>query len=95
MTPQGVVDADGVEREVDVLVLVNRVPADELPRPSRGRRPGRASRSTKYWDGEPRAFLGVTVPTFPNFYMLYGPGTNGGEIALNLRQPSRVRAPRR
>ena len=39
----------------------------------------------KYWDGEPRAFLGVTVPTFPNFYMLYGPGTNGGEIALNLR----------
>jgi hypothetical protein len=39
----------------------------------------------KYWDGEPRAFLGVTVPTFPNFFMLYGPGTNGGEIALNLR----------
>ena len=47
---------------------------------------GRAGRTLqKYWDGEPRAFLGVTVPTFPNFYMLYGPGTNGGEIALNLR----------
>ena len=25
------------------------------------------------------------MPTFPNFFMLYGPGTNGGEIALNLR----------
>jgi len=30
-------------------------------------------------------FVGFPVPTFPNFYMLYGPGTNGGEIALNLR----------
>ena len=35
--------------------------------------------------GEGDRFLGVTVPTFPNFYMLYGPGTNGGEIAMNLR----------
>jgi hypothetical protein len=25
------------------------------------------------------------VPEFPNLYILYGPGTNGGEIASNLR----------
>src|SRR5262249_11238693 len=36
------------------------------------------------WAGEPRAYLGITVPGFPNFFMLYGPGTNGGEIVTML-----------
>jgi predicted dehydrogenase len=27
-------------------------------------------------EDDPRAFLGITVPRFPNFFMLYGPGTN-------------------
>ena len=36
----------------------------------RRRRPARA------WDGNARAYLGVTVPDFPNFFMLYGPNTN-------------------
>ena len=26
----------------------------------------------------PRAYLGVTVPGFPNLFLLYGPNTNGG-----------------
>ena len=38
----------------------------------------------EYWNGEPRGFLGTTVPGFPNFFMLYGPGTNGGEIVTSL-----------
>ena len=38
------------------------------------------------WDGEPRAMLGMTVPGFPNFYMLYGPNTNGGEIISCLER---------
>jgi 4-hydroxyacetophenone monooxygenase len=28
------------------------------------------------WGEEPRAYLGITVPEFPNFFCLYGPGTN-------------------
>ena len=28
------------------------------------------------WGDEPTAYLGVTVPNFPNFFCLYGPGTN-------------------
>jgi 4-hydroxyacetophenone monooxygenase len=35
------------------------------------------------WDGRPRALYGITVPSFPNFFLLYGPGTNlasGGSI---------------
>lgn len=29
----------------------------------------------KHWDGDAAAFLGVTVPNFPNFFLLYGPNT--------------------
>jgi 4-hydroxyacetophenone monooxygenase len=28
------------------------------------------------WGDEPRAYLGITVPSFPNLFCLYGPGTN-------------------
>ena len=28
------------------------------------------------WDGDARAYLGITVPSFPNFFCLYGPNTN-------------------
>ena len=28
------------------------------------------------WDEDPRAYLGVTVPNYPNFFCLYGPNTN-------------------
>src|SRR5262249_31814427 len=50
-----------------------------------------------YWAGEPRAFLGLTVPGFPNFFMLYGPGTNGGEIVWMLERQAEfvVRAVKR
>jgi cation diffusion facilitator CzcD-associated flavoprotein CzcO len=37
------------------------------------------------WGAEPRALLGITVPGMPNFFMLYGPNTNGGEIFSNHR----------
>ena len=38
------------------------------------------------WGEEPRAYLGITVPGFPNFFCLYGPGTNlahGGSIIFH------------
>ena len=28
------------------------------------------------WDGDARAYLGITAPNFPNFFTLYGPNTN-------------------
>jgi 4-hydroxyacetophenone monooxygenase len=28
------------------------------------------------WNGDPRAYLGMTTPGFPNFFMIYGPNTN-------------------
>ena len=96
VTERGVVDADGVERPVDVLVLsTGFLPTNYL---AHLRVVGRDGRSLHdYWAGEPRAFLGMTVPGFPNFFMLYGPGTNGGEIVWMLERQSEyaVRAMKR
>jgi cation diffusion facilitator CzcD-associated flavoprotein CzcO len=30
------------------------------------------------WEQVPRAYLGMSVPGFPNLFLLYGPNTNGG-----------------
>ena len=83
LTRTGVVDTDGVERPVDVIVLATGFqPADYLARLPVTGRDGQTLHD--YWAGEPHAFLGITVPAFPNFFMLYGPGTNGGEIVIML-----------
>jgi len=28
------------------------------------------------WNGRPAAYLGITMPDFPNFFLMFGPGTN-------------------
>ena len=87
VTETGVVDADGVEHPADVLIMATGFqPANYL---AHLRVVGRRGRTLhEYWAGEPRAFLGITVPEFPNFFMLYGPGTNGGEIVWMLERQS-------
>jgi 4-hydroxyacetophenone monooxygenase len=30
----------------------------------------------RHWDGDARAYLGMTIPGFPNLFCLYGPNTN-------------------
>jgi len=83
VTRTGIVDADGVERAVDVLVMATGFQAANYL--ARLRVVGRGGRTLhEHWAGEPRAYLGITVPTFPNFFVLYGPGTNGGEIVTML-----------
>jgi len=35
-----------------------------------------------FWNGTPRAYWGLTVPHFPNFFILYGPNTNLGHNSI-------------
>ena len=77
VTETGVVAADGVERELDVLVLATGFqPQHVLATLDVVGRDGVSLH--EFWGDSPRAFLGITVPGFPNFFMLYGPNTNGG-----------------
>jgi cation diffusion facilitator CzcD-associated flavoprotein CzcO len=83
VTPSGIVGGDGVERAVDVIVMATGFRAANYL--ARLRVTGRWGRTLdEHWAGEPRAYLGMTVPGFPNFFMLYGPGTNGGELVSML-----------
>jgi len=79
----GIIDAAGRERAVDILVMATGFQAANYLGAIRitGRR---GVTIHDHWAGEPRAFLGITVPGFPNFFILYGPGTNGGELVSTL-----------
>lgn len=89
VTPRAVIDADGVEHPVDVIVMATGFqPTRYL---AHLRVVGRGGRDLhEHWADEPRAFLGITVPGFPNFFMLYGPGTNGGEIVWMLERQAEL-----
>jgi len=85
VTPTGVVDTEGKEYPVDILVMATGFqPANYLASLEVTGRDGRTIH--EFWAGEPQAMLGMTVPGFPNFYMLYGPNTNGGEIISCLER---------
>lgn len=82
VTENGVIDAAGDHHEVDVLIMSTGFKAEFL---STLEVIGSAGKSLHdYWDGDDRAFLGVMVPEFPNFFIMYGPNTNGGTIVSNL-----------
>jgi cation diffusion facilitator CzcD-associated flavoprotein CzcO len=77
VTPTGIRDATGAERAADVLVLATGFSTHGFVAPMEiSGRDGR--KLTEAWSGVPRAYLGLTVPEFPNMFLLYGPNTNGG-----------------
>ena len=87
VTERGPVDQDGEEHPVDVLVLATGFRATEYI--STLHVVGRNGAVLKEkWNGEPTALLGIAVPQFPNFFMLYGPNTTGGAVMTNLHSQS-------
>jgi cation diffusion facilitator CzcD-associated flavoprotein CzcO len=77
ITPEGVRLEGGDERPADVLILATGFRTHGFVAPMEI--VGRERRTlTEAWAGVPRAYLGVTVPDFPNMFLLYGPNTNGG-----------------
>jgi cation diffusion facilitator CzcD-associated flavoprotein CzcO len=77
VTPVGVRTEEGVERRADIIVLATGFQTHGFVTPMEVS--GREGRSlSDVWAGAPRAYLGLSVPGFPNFFLLYGPNTNGG-----------------
>jgi 4-hydroxyacetophenone monooxygenase len=75
ITPTGVVTADGHEHEVDVLIYGTGFQASKFLTPMQVTGRGGIDLH-EHWGGDARAYLGVTVPGFPNLFCLYGPNTN-------------------
>ena len=84
ITPSGFRTRDGRAREVDAIIYSTGFkPAEYLETLAITGIGGRKLHDV--WDGEPEAYLGACVTGFPNFFMLYGPNTNGsGSIIYML-----------
>lgn len=84
-------DAGGGARDVDVMVLATGFkPAQILSQLPVYGASGRSLQEE--WGDDPMAFLGVMVPGFPNFFMMYGPNTNGGGVVFLLEQQAKFAA---
>lgn len=82
ITPRGVVTADGVTHDVDVIVYATGFRHTDVLWPLKitGRN---GIDLHEMWGTRPYAYLGITVPNFPNLFIIYGPGTHlahGGSL---------------
>ena len=73
-----VVTTDGIRREADVVIMALGFNVTDLA--ARLNITGRRGvRLSDVWaNDDPRAYLGITVPMFPNLFCMYGPNTNVG-----------------
>jgi cation diffusion facilitator CzcD-associated flavoprotein CzcO len=79
--PGGVRTRDGRLHELDVLVLATGFRADRFMRPMQvsGRN---GARLDDVWAKRPIAYLSVSIPDFPNLFMLNGPNGPVGNFSL-------------
>jgi cation diffusion facilitator CzcD-associated flavoprotein CzcO len=77
VTAAGIRTQDGGERPADVLVLATGFATHGFVAPMEIAGAG-GRRLSEAWADVPRAYLGLSVPDFPNMFLLYGPNTNGG-----------------
>ena len=77
ITPTGVIGGDGIERPADVLILATGFQSHDFVAPMEITGVGGRALAEE-WAETPKAYLGLSVPAFPNMFLLYGPNTNGG-----------------
>ena len=90
VTTRAIRTNDGVERTCDTIVLCTGFHATDY---LRGIEVTGRDGTTIHdqWAGVPRAYHGMAVPGFPNFFMMYGPNTNqgGNSIIIILEAQAR------
>ncbi len=86
---RSVVDANGVEREVDAIIFGTGFQVTETPYAYQLR--GRGGQlMSDLWQGSPRAYMGTSVPGFPNLFLLLGPNTGLGHSSMIYMIESQV-----
>jgi 4-hydroxyacetophenone monooxygenase len=75
VTESGIRTTDGVDHPADVVIYGTGFSASDFVAPMRVFGLNGVELNDA-WAGDARAYLGVSVPRFPNFFMLYGPNTN-------------------
>lgn len=90
VTPDGVIDAEGVEHKVDAIVYATGFDAQDFLESIDITGVSGQKLATQWSDGA-HAYLGMYVPNFPNLFVTYGPNTNlgGGSIIYMLEAQAR------
>ncbi|WP_372748528.1 flavin-containing monooxygenase [Litorivivens sp.] len=80
---RGVVTADGLRHDADVLIFGTGFRTNPFLAPMEIF--GAGGKSLRdHWQGGAHAYLGVCTAGFPNFFMMYGPNTNLGHNSIVL-----------
>ncbi|MBS0474176.1 MAG: NAD(P)/FAD-dependent oxidoreductase, partial [Proteobacteria bacterium] len=79
--PAGLRTADGTLHELDVLVLATGFHAHQFMRPMNVTGRNEVALND-VWAKRPTAYLSLSVPEFPNFFMLNGPTSPVGNFSL-------------
>jgi cation diffusion facilitator CzcD-associated flavoprotein CzcO len=77
ITSEGIRGEAGTERPADVLILATGFETHAFVAPMEISGRG-GTTLAEAWAEVARAYLGLSVPGFPNMFLLYGPNTNGG-----------------
>ncbi|GAB3406834.1 alpha/beta hydrolase fold domain-containing protein [Massilia agilis] len=89
ITPGGIETADGRHHAADAIVYGTGFAATEFLAPMRVTGRGGLDLHDAWKEGA-AAYLGMTVPGFPNFFMLYGPNTNLGHNSILYMLESQI-----
>ncbi len=89
ITPDGVETTDGVQHPADAIIYGTGFTATEFLAPIRVTGAGGLDLNVAWKDGA-KAYLGITVPKFPNFFILYGPNTNLGHNSIVYMLESQI-----
>jgi 4-hydroxyacetophenone monooxygenase len=73
-----IVTRDGQNHPVDLIVLATGFQVSRMLWPMEITGRGGIGLRDLWGEDDPKAYLGITVPKFPNFFVLYGPNTNLG-----------------
>jgi cation diffusion facilitator CzcD-associated flavoprotein CzcO len=85
-----IVTNDGAERDVDTIIFATGFHVTDNPMAAVVR--GRDGRTLQeVWNGSPQAYLGMTVPGFPNGFLIVGPNTGLGNNSIVFMIESQVR----
>ncbi len=87
---EGIVDRDGRTHRVDVILLATGFRTTEFLAPMEVKGLGGRSLADEWKEGA-QGYLGITVPGFPNFFMIYGPNTNLGHNSILFMIECQVR----
>jgi len=89
-TPDGITTADGTHREFDTVIYATGFETTSFLKGLEV--VGRKGESIHHvWRRGAEAYLGLAVPGFPNFFLLYGPNTNLGHNSIIFMIECQVR----